>query len=177
MGYLISQLWFCLLIAALLGALIGWILRGLCSCSSDQDTGLQGKLDACNAKVAKLEKMNGDLAKKTTSSAKPARKPMKPKPAAKASTTPAKFVSGSTASDAKPAAIMSSRPSKVDDLKRIKGVGVVLEKTLNDLGIYQFAQVAKFDKKTIAWVDERLKFKGRIERDNWVKQAAGLRDE
>jgi len=72
---------------------------------------------------------------------------------------------------------MSSRPSKVDDLKRIKGVGVVLEKTLNDLGIYQFAQVAKFDKKTIAWVDERLKFKGRIERDNWVKQAAGLRDE
>jgi predicted flap endonuclease-1-like 5' DNA nuclease len=30
MGYLISQIWLCLLIAALLGGIIGWLLRGGC---------------------------------------------------------------------------------------------------------------------------------------------------
>ena len=50
----------------------------------------------------------------------------------------------------------------------------MLQKTLNSLGIYQYRQVADFTEKDIAWVDDRLKFKGRIERDNWVSQAAKL---
>ncbi|PTX56563.1 NADH dehydrogenase subunit E [Litoreibacter ponti] len=58
-----------------------------------------------------------------------------------------------------------------DDLKLLKGVGPGLEKTLNELGFYHFDQVAAWGKDEIAWVDSRLKFKGRIERDEWVKQA------
>ena len=46
-----------------------------------------------------------------------------------------------------------------------------LEQTLNDLGIYHYDQVAGLRKKEIEWVDARLRFKGRIERDGWTAQA------
>ncbi len=60
---------------------------------------------------------------------------------------------------------------KPDDLKRIKGVGDKIEVALNDLGIYTYAQIAKWNDENVAWVDEYLSFKGRITRDNWVEQA------
>ena len=59
-----------------------------------------------------------------------------------------------------------------DDLKKISGVGPVLEKKLNSMGITTFAQVAAFTPEDIAKVDDALSFKGRIERDNWLEQAA-----
>lgn len=61
-----------------------------------------------------------------------------------------------------------------DDLKLISGVGPVLEKKLNALGITQYAQVAAFKKSDIVTLDDALSFKGRIERDEWVKQAKAL---
>jgi predicted flap endonuclease-1-like 5' DNA nuclease len=80
-----------------------------------------------------------------------------------------------TASDARPALMMDApEAGKADDLKKITGVGPKLEQTLNELGIWHYHQVAKLTKKEIAWVDERLRFKGRIERDDWVGQAREL---
>jgi len=61
-----------------------------------------------------------------------------------------------------------------DDLKKISGVGPVLEGKLNELGIYTYAQVAAFTPEDIVNVDERLSFKGRIERDGWLAQAVEL---
>ncbi len=76
------------------------------------------------------------------------------------------------AADARPATLLDGpRPEGKDDLKLISGVGPKLEQTLNDLGVFHFDQVAKFKKQDIAWVDERLRFKGRIERDDWMSQA------
>lgn len=63
---------------------------------------------------------------------------------------------------------------KADDLKLISGVGPKLEQTLNKLGFWHFAQIGKWTKKDIGIVDEELSFKGRIERDDWVKQAKAL---
>ena len=71
--------------------------------------------------------------------------------------------------------LFTSQPSEVDDLKKISGVGPKLEGTLNDLGIYQYAQIASWNKADIAYVDARLKFKGRIERDDWISQARALK--
>ena len=56
----------------------------------------------------------------------------------------------------------------------LKGVGPGLEKTLNELGFYHFDQIAGWRKQEVEWVDSRLKFKGRIERDEWIKQAKTL---
>lgn len=61
-----------------------------------------------------------------------------------------------------------------DDLKKISGVGPVLEKKLNALGITTYAQVAAFTAEDIARVDDALSFKGRIDRDNWIEQASEL---
>ncbi len=74
-----------------------------------------------------------------------------------------------------PKALMAKKPAHIDDLKQIKGVGPKLEKMLHKLGIYQFAQIAAFDRQDSAWVDEHIEsFKGRIYRDQWVKQAKKL---
>ena len=61
-----------------------------------------------------------------------------------------------------------------DDLTKISGVGPVIVGKLNDLGITTFKQVAEFKAADIAEIDEKLNFKGRIERDEWVKQAKEL---
>lgn len=66
------------------------------------------------------------------------------------------------------------RPAAVDDLKLISGVGPKIEETLHSLGIFTFAQVAAWKKAEREWVDGYLNFKGRIERDDWVKQAKAL---
>lgn len=77
--------------------------------------------------------------------------------------------------DARPAALSdAARTEGPDDLKKISGVGPKLEETLNSLGIWHFDQVAGLTAVDIAWVDERLRFKGRIERDDWVGQAKAL---
>lgn len=66
------------------------------------------------------------------------------------------------------------KPAVVDDLKLIAGVGPKIETILHDLGIFTFAQVAAWKKAEREWVDNYLNFKGRIERDDWVKQAKAL---
>ena len=63
---------------------------------------------------------------------------------------------------------------EADDLKELTGVGPVLEKTLNEFGIYHYRQIAALKKTEIAEIDEALNFKGRIERDDWIKQAKEL---
>lgn len=67
-----------------------------------------------------------------------------------------------------------ARPASPDDLKLISGVGPKIEGTLQELGIFTFAQVAAWKKAEREWVDGYLNFKGRIERDDWVKQAKAL---
>ena len=62
------------------------------------------------------------------------------------------------------------KPASPDDLKKISGVGGVLEGKLNSLGIYRYSQIADWKKPEIIWVDDFLSFKGRIERDDWVPQ-------
>ena len=58
-----------------------------------------------------------------------------------------------------------------DDLTKISGVGPVIVGKLEALGITTFQQVADFTADDIERIDGELNFKGRIERDEWVKQA------
>ncbi len=74
----------------------------------------------------------------------------------------------------RPEFLEGPRGGKADDLKMIKGVGPKLEGTLNGLGIYHFDQITKWSANEIAWVDNSLSFKGRIEREDWISQAKQL---
>ncbi|MCI2398300.1 50S ribosomal protein L21 [Aliiroseovarius subalbicans] len=61
-----------------------------------------------------------------------------------------------------------------DDLKELSGVGPALEKKLHAAGVTTFAQIAGWGADDIAEMDEKLSFKGRIEREGWVDQAKKL---
>lgn len=65
-------------------------------------------------------------------------------------------------------------PAGADDLKQLSGVGPAIEKKLHEAGITTFAQIAAWTEKDIAEFDEKLSFKGRIEREGWVEQAKKL---
>lgn len=60
---------------------------------------------------------------------------------------------------------------RVDDLKRIRGIGVLIEKRLNALGVASYEQIANWTGADIDRISTTLDFKGRIERENWVEQA------
>ena len=49
-----------------------------------------------------------------------------------------------------------------------------MEKKLHAIGVTHFKQIAGWTKKDIAEFDQKLNFKGRIERENWVEQARKL---
>jgi NADH-quinone oxidoreductase subunit E len=61
-----------------------------------------------------------------------------------------------------------------DDLKRIKGIGPNNEDALNALGIFRFSQIAAWTDHNVDWVEGSLSFPGRIEREQWISQAAEL---
>ena len=63
------------------------------------------------------------------------------------------------------------RSAEIDDLKRIRGIGVLIEKRLNSVGIVSYGQIADWTTVDIDRVSASLDFKGRIERENWVEQA------
>lgn len=77
-----------------------------------------------------------------------------------------------------PAAVVNDSEvaeNDTDDLKLIKGVGPVIEKTLNGLGIYRFNQIAEMSELDIDRVAQQLKgFRSRIYREDWVGQARNL---
>jgi NADH-quinone oxidoreductase subunit E len=62
-----------------------------------------------------------------------------------------------------------------DDLKKIKGVGPAIEKTLKSLGIHRFNQIAEMSEYDIDRVAQQLKgFRSRIYREDWIGQAREL---
>lgn len=134
-----SQIIFCLLLAALLGAMIGYIL-GKSSCPECPGDDFAGKA--------------ADFQNTHSSAEEP--------------------VTKNTSVDNRPVLLSAPRGGEKDNLTRIKGIGVNIEKTLNALGIYHFDQIAEWSKEDVAWIDTRLSFPGRAEREDWVSQARAL---
>ncbi len=188
-GFLLGEIWVLLALAALIGLLAGWIIWGRRSevnVAGNGDANLQGDLDAClrgradqDAEIARLQAALSDC--------EASKADMVPAAAVAAA---APVVAAAAAGDAegvdydgdgviegkdegsKPMQLTAARDGKADDLKMIKGIGPKMEKLCNKLGFYHFDQVASWTKDEVAWVDANLEgFKGRVTRDEWVKQA------
>ena len=69
---------------------------------------------------------------------------------------------------------LSEPQGEADDLKKISGVGPAFEKKLNSAGIFHFWQVAALSADQVESLEEELNMQGRMERDEWVKQAKEL---
>lgn len=65
--------------------------------------------------------------------------------------------------------------SQGDDLQQISGIGPFTASKLNDLGIYTFEQISKFNDEDINTVTRLIKFfPDRIKNDRWVSKAKTL---
>lgn len=106
----------------------------------------------------------GKKPSKAKSTAKKADTKAAKKPAAKKETTP------KTADAKKP----ETKAAVKDDLSLIGGVGPVLVKKLDGLGYTSLQQIADLTPEQAAEIDEKLSFKGRIEREDWIGQAKDL---
>ena len=106
--------------------------------------------------------------KKAEAAAKRASTPKAAKPAAKADAPKAEAKKAAP----KKAAPKAKAAAGADDLTRISGVGPVIVKKLHDLGVTTFAEIAAWTPEDITAMDDKLNFKGRIDRDEWLKQAA-----
>lgn len=157
------------LVAAVIGLfallIVGWLLKGM-FCTDEASSSDVAPMDA-PAKVvsapvepeAKEAAVEPEVKEVATAA---------PKKKAAVKKAPAKKPAAKKAAATK---FYKTAPAKVDDLKLISGVGPKLEATLNEIGVYQYAQVAGWKKADIKKVDDQLKFKGRIVRDDWMSQA------
>ncbi len=125
-------------------------------------TGQTTLLDMPNRKAPKPVAAKKPAVKKPVAKKVPTKKPVAKKAAPK------------PVAEVAEGALFAKPEGEADNLKLINGVGPVLEKKLNAFGVTQFAQVGKFLKKDIIALDDALSFKGRIDRDQWVKQAKAL---
>jgi len=74
----------------------------------------------------------------------------------------------------RPKGLSEARAGKADNLQRINGIGPKNERILHNLGFFHFDQLAEWTTEQISWVDNHLKFNGRIGREQWVRQARML---
>lgn len=185
MSYLLTQMFLYLLVAFLLGLLLGWSIwrygkapaGDIDALRAERDAAindrdalaterddLQRNLDACRNRSAQqrdaidaLEKEKDGWAAQQVTAAAPA-------PVAAAQTTASK-----------PQGLTAARGGQADNLQEINGVGPKMEKLLNGLGYFHFDQIADWTASEVAWVDDNLEgFKGRVTRDSWQPQAKTL---
>lgn len=154
MGHYIIELAIWIFLAYLLGCFIGWLLRHLFGSQTPAiETPAEYVLPA------------------------PVERTMEPEPVA----APVVVMPEAEPVPAAPEPVMSrmqrpkglaeARGGKSDNLQRINGIGPKNERVLHNLGFFHFDQVAAWTDEQITWVDNHLKFNGRIVREQWVRQA------
>ena len=148
-----SQIIICLILAALIGGIIGYLL-GKSNCTE------QSK---CNEETEGSHELHIDQQNKASAQA-----------TSLMSNSEEEVPSSEDSEETQPVLLTEARGGKKDNLQLIKGVGKVLEGVLNETGIYHFDQIANLSSEEVAWLDNSMSFPGRIERENWVAQAKDL---
>jgi predicted flap endonuclease-1-like 5' DNA nuclease len=172
-GYAILEIIWWMAAAAILGLIIGWILRGrqfernLAAWQQQLDTpaaAASGDLvvteteDAAESAVA--EQANDELPPDDVPESDP---PSTGLPSKELATAKMSEIATRT---------RGASETVVDDLELIHGVGPKLDTLLKSMDITSFRQVARFTTDDIAYVTAALDaFPGRIERDDWMSSA------
>lgn len=183
MMWLIWNMWILLLLAFIGGVVTGWILHG----KSDEapKSGPKGLLEpakgphshatvtldaeeAPKAEPAAPKKRAADLLQEAAPDL------VTPEAPAKAEAKAAPKPKAAKASE-EPVAEPETETAPVsDDLTKIKGLGPKAAASLAELGVTSLAQIANWSDEDVARMDAAINGRGRIERDEWVKQAKAL---
>ena len=146
---LAMQMLTCLLIAGLLGGIIGYLLGRISKCD-EQDTQAHAPLNDYAQKQEKLKIHQEVFVPMDNSTLKRTHK------------------------GTKPISLSAPHGGTEDDLKEISGIGIKVENALFELGIFHFSQLAQLSKANITWLEDYFATEGRIEREEWVAQAKEL---
>lgn len=152
MSELLSENWWLLIIALVLGLVVAWWIfvggRRTKVAMDRRDTLDEG---------ADKARRNQALIDAPTAAAEPIPPP-----------TPEGLAGVGTAIQAE----IPRAPAPRDDLTRLKGIGPKLAALLHGVGVTGFDDIAGWDDAAIDRIDAQLgQFSGRIRRDNWVEQA------
>lgn len=195
-GFLLTELWLLIILAALIGLLAGWLIWGrreVLNIDTSEADALRADVDTCrgkcadkDAEIAELRKARDAALAAETQAKNAESEAIAAALAAAAASTTADVPSADldfdgdgviegTDEGVKPKTLAAPRDGAADDLKQIKGIGPKMETLCNTLGFWHFDQIANWTPDEVAWVDANLAgFKGRVTRDDWVEQAALL---
>lgn len=128
------------------------------------------------AAVAAISGASAEAAEVAAKPAKKAKKAEAPKAETKAEPKVEKKAEAPKAEEKKEAAPKAKKAKKSDgdDLTAISGVGPVIVKKLHGEGVTTFAQIAAWTDADVEAIEEKLSFKGRVGREEWIKQAKEL---
>lgn len=188
MTYLVMQIVICLLIAFILGFLLGWWLRGK---RCEQDIGVLNRelrearshgpdIEVDSERLARLERELDETRRREAERISELER-LKASlngdtdPPAEQGTRGRAQMDADTIDAVQPT-LLEAPDGNPDDLKLISGIGSRLEQTLNRLGIWHYRQIASLSEENIMWINAKLRFKGRIQRERWVEQARTLAD-
>jgi predicted flap endonuclease-1-like 5' DNA nuclease len=166
MLYLFIQTWIWILAAGVFGLFIGWLIWGRSvdhKSLSPERSGIASQARSHIFEGAKSTN-RGDIAFTGSGLNEKTEDRYREPPSS------ATIFDDESKADERPQTL-SSPQGEPDDLKRIRGIGPVIEKKLNDVGIYHFHQIAAFSDQNIRWIDNNLAFPGRVNREQWVSQA------
>ncbi len=144
------QMLFCLLIAAFLGGIIGYMFGRIFKCDKEE-----------KEKIAPLY----DYDQEQQLHATPHKETFAHIPDA---------VIKKTEKGIKPISLATPKDGTADDLKKISGIGLKVENALYELGVFHFSQLAEWSHDNVTWIEEYLSFKGRVAREEWIEQAKYL---
>ena len=162
-----------ILLAYLIGCLLGWIFRGL--------FGAKPVAEPVRVAAPFAPVYVAPRPAPVAVAPAPVLKPIPPPtpvaaPRPVAAPVPVSAPNVSSGKMERPKGIAAARGGKADNLQRISGIGPKNESILHTLGFFHFDQVAAWTAAQVAWVDDHLRFNGRIAREEWIKQANLLAD-
>lgn len=172
MLHYLVELFILLFIAYLIGAFLGWALRNMFG--SDAPSAYAARAQLADAAPA-AEPATAAVAAPLMA-APPAAASEVAAPEAAVSEAPETAATATPGKLERPKGIAAARGGKADKLQRISGIGPKNEKILHGLGIFHFDQIAAWSREQVNWVDDHLKFNGRITREEWIRQARLLAD-
>ncbi len=145
---LAMQMIFCLIISALLGGIIGYILGRISQCDKEHKEPLYDYDEVQQQAVSPHKEVFA--------------------------TIPDATIKNNIQKGIKPITLATPNDGEADDLKAINGIGIKIENSLYELGIFHFSQIAEWTKDNILWIDEYFNNHGRVDREEWVAQAKQL---
>jgi len=176
MGYLLTEIVWYLVIAGVIGFVVGFLVKGelqkkvvndvekRSSEETETETINVNSTEVAKVPVEKTEELN-EAIKVDTVEHEIEEKVVEVK---------ADDLEDSETNNTVPTLLSEAKKEGKDKLSMIKGIGPVLENKLNALGVYHFEQIASWTKAQEEWIGAQMSFPKRVSKEEWVKQAKEL---